>query len=393
MVSPPERPAALSPGLPPAGRGFPDGVALGSGTGSIPRGGEKGTIQLIRMGAPPGRILLVKPSALGDVLRSMPVAASLRAAFPRAELDWLVQDDFADAVRAHPAVTRVVTFPRRAWRSWWSPAVLADVRRFVGQLRGARYDLALDLQGLFRSGFFLRTCGAPRRIGWSDARELSWLGANERHPRRTVADATEVMLGLLEAAGVPPVRDARVHVTPAAVEAWRRRAVRQGLDAGFILLAPTSRWTAKRWPAARFRELASTLLAEGRRVAMVGAPSERAQVAAALPPGGVVNLCGELSLAEWLAAIAHADAVVANDSAAVHAAAGLGRPLVGLYGATDPAAVGPYQRAESVESAPGPAPADPHAYRDDTWQARMNAIGVGAVRERLVVELGRGPRW
>jgi len=135
------------------------------------------------------------------------------------------------------------------------------------------------------------------------------------------------------------------------------------------------------------------LLAEGRKVAMVGAPSERAQVAAAMPPGGVVNLCGELSLAEWLAAIATADAVVANDSAAVHAAAGLGRPLVGLYGATDPSVVGPYRRAESVEAAPGPAPSDPHAYRDDALQSRMNAISVEAVRRRLAVELDRGPRW
>ncbi len=345
------------------------------------------------MGALPGRILLVKPSALGDVLRSMPVAASLRAAFPQAELDWLVQDDFADAVRAHPGVTRVVTFPRRAWRAWWSPAVLADVRRFAGQLRSAGYGLAIDLQGLLRSGFFLHACGAPRRVGWSDARELAWLGANERHPRRTVADATESMLGLLEDAGIPPVRDARVHVAPVAQESWSRRATRQGLDAGFILLAPTSRWTAKRWPAARFRELAAALLAEGRKVAMVGAPSERAQVAAAMPPGGVVNLCGELSLAEWLAAIATADAVVANDSAAVHAAAGLGRPLVGLYGATDPSVVGPYRRAESVEAAPGPAPSDPHAYRDDALQSRMNAISVEAVRRRLAVELDRGPRW
>jgi lipopolysaccharide heptosyltransferase I len=345
------------------------------------------------MGAPPGRILLVKPSALGDVLRSMPVAASLKAAFPGAELDWLVQDDFADAVRAHPAVSRVITFPRRAWRAWWSPAVLADIRGFMSQLRGAGYGLAIDVQGLFRSGFFLRGTAAARRVGWSDAREFAWLGATERHARRGGPDATEIMLALLEDAGIPPVRDARVHVPPTAVEAWRRRATRHGLAEGFILLAPTSRWAAKRWPASRWRDLAASLLAEGHRVAMVGAPSERAQVAAAMPQGSAVNLCGELPLAEWLAAIAQATAVVANDSAAVHAAAGLGRPLVGLYASTDPAAVGPYGRPESVEAAPGPPPSDPHAYRDDLMQSRMQGIGVDAVRTRLRIELDRGPRW
>ncbi|NBX25297.1 MAG: lipopolysaccharide heptosyltransferase family protein [Planctomycetes bacterium] len=271
--------------------------------------------------------------------------------------------------------------------------MLADVRRFMGQLRGAGYGLAVDLQGLFRSGFFLRGSGAARRLGWSDAREFAWLGASERHARRGGPDATEIMLALLEDAGIPPVRDARVHVPPPAVESWRRRASRQGLAEGFILLAPTSRWAAKRWPANRWRELAAALLADGHRVALVGAPSERAQVAAAMPQGSVVNLCGELTLAEWLAAIADARAVVANDSAAVHAAAGLGRPLVGLYATTDPAAVGPYGRPESVEAAPGPPPRDPHAYRDDRMQSRMHAIGVDAVRTRLQAELDRGPRW
>ena len=345
------------------------------------------------MTARPGRILVVKPSALGDVLRSMPVAASLRAAFPGSELHWLVQDDFADAVRGHPAVARAMSFPRRAWKAWWSPAVLADVRRFAGHLREARYDLAIDLQGLFRSGFFLAACGAPRRVGWQEAREFAWLGANERHRRRGGPDATETMLALLEDAGVTPVRDARVHVPAAAIESWRRRARRLGLHEGFVMLAPTSRWAAKRWPAPMWRELAASLLAEGRRVVLVGAPSERAQVAAAMPAGGAVNLCGELPLAEWLAAIGDASAVVANDSAAVHAAAGLGRPLVGVYGVTDPASVGPYRRPESVEAAAGPPPTDPHAYRDDRLQARMASIPVEAVRARLEGELRRGARW
>lgn len=345
------------------------------------------------MAAPPGRILLVKPSALGDVLRSMPVAASLGAAFPDAELHWLVQDDFADAVRGHPAVRRAVPFPRSAWRSWWSPSVLADIRRFARHLGEGGYDLAVDLQGLFRSGFFMWASGAARRVGWSDARELAWFGATERHPRRGGPDATETMLALLEDVGVPAVRDARVHPPEPAMEAWRRRSERMGLSAGFVLLAPTSRWAAKRWPAARWRELAAALAAEGRRVAMVGATSERAQVAAAMPASGAVNLCGELHLGEWLAAIAHADAVVANDSAAVHAAAGLGRPLVGIYGVTDPASVGPYGRPESVEAAPGPPPVDPHAYRNDALQSRMHAVPLEAVRARLLGEIRRGPRW
>jgi ADP-heptose:LPS heptosyltransferase len=126
---------------------------------------------------------------------------------------------------------------------------------------------------------------------------------------------------------------------------------------------------------------------------MLGAPSEREQVRACMPRTGAIDLCGALPLGEWFAALAGAEAVVANDSAAVHAAAALGRPLVGIYGATDPAAVGPYRRAESVVAPPGVAPSDPHAYRDARMVQRMELIPVDAVERRLDVELLRGPRW
>ena len=345
------------------------------------------------MAGNPGRILLVKPSALGDVCRSMPILASLRAAYPTAEIDWLVQDDFEAAVSGHPAVRQVVAFPRRAWKRWWMPGVLSQVRRFRAALRGAGYDLVVDAQGLLRSGLFMHFTGAARRVGWSDAKEWSWMAANERHARRGGPDATEVMLALLEDAGIAPVRDARMHVPVGAAHAWRERCRAMGIGDRYVALAPTSRWSSKRWPAARWRTLAERLVARGENVLLLGAPSEREQVRECMPKQGAIDLCGALPLGEWLAALAGAEAVVANDSAAVHAAAALGRPLVGIYGATDPAAVGPYRRAESVVAPPGVAPSDPHAYRDARMVQRMELIPVDAVERRLDVELLRGPRW
>lgn len=345
------------------------------------------------MGSPIRRILLVKPSALGDVCRSMPALVSLQRAFPDARVDWLVQDDFVDAVRGHPSVGGVVAFPRRAWKRWWTPGSLLGVRRFCRDLRGNGYDLAVDLQGLLRSGIFVWASGAVRRVGWREAREFAWLGANERHAARGGPDATERMLALLEDAGIAPVREARMHAPSDAVEAWGRVRAAAGVRDGFVALAPTSRWASKRWPAARWRTLAERLIAGGRQVVMLGAPSEREQVRAAMPAAGAVDLCGAMPLGAWLACLAEAAAVVANDSAAVHAAAGFGRPLVGVYGATDPRAVGPYRRAESVVAPPGGAPTNPHAYRDDRLVQRMQLIPVEAVERRLTDELARGPRW
>ena len=323
----------------------------------------------------------------------MPALASLRRAFPDARIDWLVQDDFADAVRGHPDLNEVIAFPRRAWRRWWTPGSLLGVRRFCRSIRGNGYGLAVDLQGLFRSGLFLRASGAERRVGWREAREFAWLGANERHAARGGPDATERMLALLEDAGVRPVREARMHAPADAIEAWRVVRAAAGVHEGFIALAPTSRWTSKRWPATRWKALAERLVADGRQVVMLGAPSERAQVRAAMPAAGAIDLCGAMPLGAWLACLAEAAAVVANDSAAVHAAAAFGRPLVGIYGATDPRAVGPYRRPESVVAPPGVAPSDPHAYRDDRLVQRMELIPVEAVERRLGEEIARGPRW
>lgn len=345
------------------------------------------------MGSPIRRILLVKPSALGDVCRSMPVLASLRGSFPDARIDWLVQEDFADVVRGHPAVGEVLAFPRKSWRKWWMPGALRGVRAFCERIRGQDYDLAIDLQGLLRSGLFLRATRAPRRIGWRDAREFAWLGANQRHARRGGPDATEIMLALLEDAGISVDREARLHVPVDAVDAWRAVRVGAGVRDGFVALAPTSRWASKRWPATRWRTLAERIVAGGRQVVMLGAPGEREQVRAAMPAAGAIDLCGAMSLGAWLACLRDSAAVVANDSAAVHAAAGLGRPLVGIYGATDPKAVGPYRRPESVVAPPGVAPSDPHAYRDDRLAQRMALVQVDAVERRLAEELSRGPRW
>jgi lipopolysaccharide heptosyltransferase I len=338
------------------------------------------------------RILLVKPSALGDVCRSAPVLASLRAAHPDARIDWFVQDDFADAVRGHPALTGTVVFPRRAWRRWWAPSALRGVARLWRDIRETEYDLAFDCQGLLRSGIFLRAATGARRVGWSDAREGAWLAANERHPRRGGPDATEVMLSLLEDAGVPPVRDPRMHLTLDSSAAWEARKRSEGIDR-YVTLAPTSRWPAKRWPAERWKSLAERLITAGHRVVMLGAPSERDQVRACMPREGAIDLCGALSLGAWLAAIASSDAVVANDSAAAHAAVGFGRPLAAIYGATDPAAVGPFGRPESVVAPPGSAPTDPHAYRDARLSQRMHLIPVDSVERKIRQELDRGPRW
>lgn len=299
----------------------------------------------------PQRILIIRPSALGDVCRSVPVLASLRRAYPDAEIDWLVQDTFAPAVEQHAALTSVVPFPRAALGRDLKRLRLGGLQRWLRNLRGRGYDLALDCQGLFRSGFFAAATGARRRVGYANARELGWIWLNERHRVDPGMHAVDRMLALVREIGVEPVAAMRLY------SAWQDRAwVERDPDlagAPFVVLAPTSRWPGKRWPAERFAALASALLERfDGRVVLVGAASERGQcgplLALAERERRIVDRIGATSVGQLMALVEASSLVIANDSAALHMAVGFDRPIVALFGPTRVELVGPYGRERDV---------------------------------------------
>jgi heptosyltransferase-1 len=309
----------------------------------------RGRLRSPRVAASPERILLIRPSALGDVARSVPAAASLRLAFPGARIDWLVEEGFEAVVSHHPAVSKVVSFPKRRIREALRRLDPRPLMAFASTLRHARYDCVLDLQGLARSAAMAWLTRAPRRIGLADARELGWLAYTTRAEASAEMHAVERMLAVVAAAGAPPVADMRLYVPPKgsewlATQAWARRP--------YVVLAPTSRWPAKQWPAARFAEVAVAARARDLTVAVVGSRGERAQCEAvtglAGKDAGVVDLVGGTDVAGLMACIEGSRVVVANDSAALHLAVGLGRPTVALFGPTRADRVGPYGRSHEV---------------------------------------------
>lgn len=305
-------------------------------------------------------ILIIRPSALGDVCRSVPLAVSMRAAFPESRISWLVQESFAPAVIDHPAVDEVVPFPRARLRRWWTPNGALDAIAWLRGLRSLptsesstgrrdRFGLVLDAQGLGRSGLMTFATGARRRIGFSDAREFGWLGCNERY-RVNEVHTVDRMLALLDRAGIPPKPDLRLHCSIADETWWVAERARRGIDR-YAVIAPTSRWPTKDWPAEHWRHLTQALIERGfTTVIAIGTSSERGRVAAALPDGApaVVNLAGVTSVGQSMAVIAESALVIANDSAPLHIAVGFDRPLLALFGPTDPARVGPYGRDACV---------------------------------------------
>lgn len=303
------------------------------------------------MPPPPSRILIIRPSALGDVCRTVPALVSLRATYPHAQIDWLVQDANAEAIRHHPALSNVIEFRRRQLSDGLHRGTTTPFFKFLSLLRKNKYDVVYDLQGLFRSGFMTWATRAPRRVGLKNAREFGWFGLTHSYNAPWTLHAVDRMLEVLKGDGVSINIDMRLYPAPASRD---RVASDSELRAGpFAIVAPTSRWLAKRWPSDRFAVVTSELLKRGyARVVLVGAPGERDQCAPltdlAMREPRILDRIGQTSIADLMALTEASSLVIANDSAVIHMAVGFNRSLIGLYGSTSPAADGPYQRDADV---------------------------------------------
>jgi lipopolysaccharide heptosyltransferase I len=294
------------------------------------------------------RILLVKPSALGDVVHALPVAATLKRRYPAIPLDWLVEEEAADIVRGHPAVAEVVVSGRKRWlRQLRSPeqvlATLAEIRRFAARLGGGRYDVVLDLQGLLKSTLYVLASRAPVRVGFGAARE----GARLVLTHRVVAPpqpvyAVDRYLALAAAVdATEPVREFTIALGPADLAA--AQALLAPLPWPRVVLHPAARWRTKLWVADRWRALAAALAQAGWGVILTGGPGDAplaAEIVAGLerPP---LNLVGQVGLKGLAALLRGADLMVTVDSGPMHMAGAVGTPVVALFGPTDPRRTGP----------------------------------------------------
>ena len=324
------------------------------------------------------RILLIKPSALGDVVHTIPVLVKLRARYPRARIDWLITPENAEIVRCHPALSNVVLFARRDFsqrgRRWRAMLEFLDLLK---QIRRAKYDLVIDMHGQVRSAFFVLISGARVRIGfdrpvkrtltistehdlknlpshgWRGAREGSWIAYTHRIAIPTLdVHAIDRYLWVGKLLGFddnPP--DLTIHLSSGTVRNIERLLKEKGVDAAqpLVVLVPGTIWETKHWTIEGFAGVARHFLREGFAVALAGTKRDRArcrQIAAAAP--GACDLSGETTPADLAALIRRAEVAVTNDSGSMHVAGSLGKPMVSVFGPTNPVHIGPYERPESV---------------------------------------------
>ena len=324
------------------------------------------------------RILLIKPSALGDVVHTIPVLVKLRARYPSARIDWLITPENADIVGCHPALSNVVLFARRDFskrgRRWRALVAFFDLLK---QIRSAKYDLVVDMHGQLRSAFFALVSGAHVRIGfdrpikrvltvsaehdlrnvpshgWRGAREGSWIAYTHRISIPTLdVHAIDRYLWIGRLLGFdddPP--DLTIHLSSDTVRNVQQLLEEQGVtpDMPLVILVPGTIWETKHWTIEGFAGVARQFLHDGFAVALAGTKRDQQrcrQIAAAA--SGACDLSGKTTPAELAALIRRAEVAVTNDSASMHVAASLGKPMVSVFGPTNPVHIGPYQRPESV---------------------------------------------
>lgn len=302
----------------------------------------------IDLQSPPKRILIVKPSAIGDVVHALPVLGLLRRKWPEATISWLVTPACAGLVDGHPWLDETIYFERRRFGAGWrSPRAAAGFLKFSGALRDAKFDLVIDLQGLFRSGWLTAQTRAPVRVGLANARELAWLFYTHRVPIDTMEQhAVERYLAVAEALGCG--REPVEFRFPTTDDDRRQVSEMLGAvgDGAIAVLLPGTNWPTKRWPAEHFAAIVAPLRERFGLSSVVAGGSDAAEAARLID--GALNLAGKTNLRQLIALLERAALVVANDSGPMHIAAALGRPLIGLFGPTNPVRTGPFGRDQSV---------------------------------------------
>jgi heptosyltransferase-1 len=308
------------------------------------------------------RLLVVRLGAMGDILHALPAITALRQAHPTWTIDWVVEPRWrallaADSApgsqpsqpgldrattSASPLVNRIHLAASKQWgKSPLSRQTLSEIKTLRRDLCACNYDAVIDFQGAVRSAWIARTAGCPRVIGESNPREYlaRWL-YSERTPTRGV-HVIEQDLELASAvagddlAPVPPL----LPVDPVA-DAWAAQILPPGSPA--VLINPGAGWGAKRWPSERYAAVAADLIAQGFRVVINVGPGEEPLADAIVQATAGAAIPAKCSLSQLIALTRRISLAIAGDTGPLHLACALGRPVVGIYGPTDPSRNGPF---------------------------------------------------
>jgi len=304
------------------------------------------------------RLLVVRLGAMGDILHALPAVTALRMAHPGWAIDWVVEPKWrallatedstgrdTNALAAKQPIVDQLHFA--STKEWRQKLTAATTRNEIGALRrslkAGEYDTVLDLQGAIRSAVVSRMAGSRRVVGESNPRERAarWLFTEriETHGAHVIEQDVELASAVAgdELAPVQPMLP-----VDSSAEAWADEIFPVSAGEQAVLINPGAGWGAKRWPAERYADVGRTLLGRGFRVFVNAGPGEvllSNEVVQRTGGGATPLLC---SLQQLIAITRRVGLVIAGDTGPLHLACALGRPVVGIYGPTDPRRNGPF---------------------------------------------------
>ena len=292
------------------------------------------------------RLLIIKPSSMGDIIHGLLVAESIKAQLPGVIIDWVVRREFAPLIDSASAIDHTLIFERKGG--------LGSFFTLIRKIRQTRYDAVLDMQGLARSGILTFCAKAFRKIGRSDAREGAGLACREitsALPNGSPIHAVKILSGFLEVLGLEPTLPSSI-----CFDASTKALILPPCDGlRRVVIFPESRRTEKNWSG--YEALTRRLLDSEYDLQVIWCGHVPFEASHAMDSNNFYNLTGETQVDQLPELLNSADCVLSNDSGPMHLAAALARPLVALFGPTDPARFGPFptdsQRQRVIRCADG----------------------------------------
>jgi heptosyltransferase I len=301
-------------------------------------------------------ILIVKLSAIGDVIHTLPALAGVRRLYPEAHITWIVEEAASDILKGHPHIDRLIVSGRKRWMkdigqgSFRGPG--SEIRSMIRTLRDRPYDLAIDFHGLFKSAVFVLLSGAKRKLGYDSLQEASGLFLNEKIPEDMNMHAVDRYLDFVRYLGL---KDPQPEFLIPATEDNERRIdallEENGIrgDDRFISISPVALWDTKLWEVDRFASLADRIAGElGYKVVLTGADDKTTGSISSLMREQAADLGGKTGIRDLACLYRRARLLVSTDSGPMHLAAAVKTPVVALFGPTDPGRTGPYGEGHTV---------------------------------------------
>jgi 3-deoxy-D-manno-octulosonic-acid transferase/heptosyltransferase-1 len=303
-------------------------------------------------------ILIVKLSAIGDVIHTLPSLAALRRLYPDAHITWVVEEAVADLVKNHPYLDTVLISRRKSWfkdiQKGKILKPLFNLSSLIKELRRRRYDLVIDFHGLFKSSIIVFLSKSKRKLGYDSLQELSGLFLNEKIPEDMNIHAVDRYLDFPRYLGaktdniefiLPPNDDAEVKVR-LLMSKYKLN------DKKFIAINPVAYWKTKLWDNEKFAHLADLVNNKLKiKVVFTGSKKESIEGITSRMTTEGINLGGQTSLLDLAYFYKKAQMVITTDSGPMHLAAAVGTPVIALFGPTDPARTGPYGKEHAIITA------------------------------------------